>query len=309
MLKPLRPFWIFCLAICCAAIEQPQDLGVAADRAYQNKSWNEAERLYQQLAQSDPAVGRYWYRLGVSQHNAGHNEQALATFESAKSKGFPSLFVDYGMAEVYASLGRRDNALGALREAVKKGFSQPDQLTSDPDFESLRTDSGFAPLVEQARRNQTPCEYSAENRQFDFWIGDWNVVPSNGGLAQGSSHIAKELGGCTIWENWTSLGIGYTGKSYNVYNSNLKRWEQFWVDNAGGMIHFYGGLKDGVMDYWTDDIPQPDGTKLRRHLQFFNQGPDKVRQFSQGSTDGGKTWHVEYDLTYLRKESASTRGK
>lgn len=309
MLKRFRPFWIFSLALCCSAVEQPRDLGVAADTAYENKSWREAESLYQQLIQSHPSVSRYWYRLGVSQHHAGHNEQALNTFESAKRKGLASLFVDYGMAEVYASLGRSDRALAALSEAVKKGFAQPDQLTTDPDFESLRTDSGFATLVEQAKRNQTPCEYSAENRQFDFWIGDWNVIPTSGGLAQGSSHIAKELGGCAIWENWTSAGTGYAGKSYNVYNPNLKRWEQFWVDNAGGMIHFYGGLKDGVMEYWTDDIPQPDGTKLRRHLQFFSQGPDKVRQFSQGSSDGGKTWHVEYDLTYLRKETGSSRGK
>lgn len=72
------------------------------------------------------------------------------------------------------------------------------------------------------------------------------------------------------------------------------------MDNQGGMIHFFGGLKDGTMDFYTDDVPQPDGTNLRRHLQFFNQGPDKVRQLSQGSTDGGKTWNVEYDFTYVR---------
>jgi len=30
-------------------------------------------------------------------------------------------------------------------------------------------------------------------------------------------------------------------------------------------------------------------------------GPDKVRQFSRGST-GGKTWNVEYDFTYTRKK-------
>ena len=63
-----------------------------------------------------------------------------------------------------------------------------------------------------------------------------------------------------------------------------------------------GALKESVMDFWTDDIPQPDGTKLRRHLQFFNLGPDKVRQFSQGSKDGGKTWSVEYDFTYTKGE-------
>ncbi len=103
-------------------------------------------------------------------------------------------------------------------------------------------------------------------------------------------------------ENWKSLNSLYSGKSYNIYNPALKRWEQYWVDNVGGNIFFHGGLKEGVMDYFTDDIPQPDGTTLRRHLQFFKLGADKVRQFSQGSTDGGKTWHVEYDFTYTKKK-------
>jgi hypothetical protein len=74
------------------------------------------------------------------------------------------------------------------------------------------------------------------------------------------------------------------------------------VNNVGGNIFFYGGLKDGVMDYYTDEIPQPDNTKLKRHLQFIPSGPDRVRQFSQGSTDGGKTWQIEYDFTYNRKK-------
>ena len=56
------------------------------------------------------------------------------------------------------------------------------------------------------------------------------------------------------------------------------------------------------MDYWTDEIPQPTGPGLKRHLQFIPMGPDKVRQFSRGSTDGGKTWAVEYDFTYTRKK-------
>ena len=101
---------------------------------------------------------------------------------------------------------------------------------------------------------------------------------------------------------FTPGGMGHAGKSYNTFNSDLKRWEQFWVDDTAGMIHFYVHLKDGVMDYWTDEIPQPDGTKLKRHLQFIPPGTGQVRQFSQGSTDGGNTWTVEYDLTYHRKK-------
>jgi len=56
------------------------------------------------------------------------------------------------------------------------------------------------------------------------------------------------------------------------------------------------------MDYFTDEIPQTGGPALKRHLQFIPTGSDKVRQFSRGSTDGGKTWTVEYDFTYTRKK-------
>src|SRR5436305_2965627 len=289
--------------------QQSADIATAADTAYKNKHWQQAEKLYQQLTQSDPSVTRYWYRLALSAQGQGEHQKALAAFEKTRGKGIPPSLLDYNLAAVHASMGDSQKAFAELSDSVKAGFAQPEQMTSDADLQSLRNDPRFATLVEQAKHNQAPCNYTAENREFDFWVGDWNVIPTGGGPPQGSSHIEKELGNCVIWENWASLGGSYAGKSYNIYNANLKRWEQFWVDNVGGMIHFYGGLKDGVMDYWTDDMPQPDGTKLRRHLQFFNQGPNKVRQFSQGSRDGGKTWNVEYDLTYLRKESGSAKGK
>jgi len=274
----------------------------AADAAYASKDWSKAAALYDQLAASAPQVGRFWYRLGVAQQSQGNHEQALAAFEKALSVGAPGAIVHYNLACVHATMGQPDAAIEELREAVKQGYNQPDQLTADADLASLRADARFASIVEQARRNQQPCQYTPEFRQFDFWVGEWNVVATQSGAPAGESRIERILGNCVILENWTSLGSpGYVGKSYNTYNSSLKRWEQFWVDNAAGMIHFHGGLKDGVMDYWTDDLPQPDGSVLRRHLQFFSQGPDQVRQFSQGSKDGGKSWFVEYDLTYHRK--------
>src|SRR5437879_3734472 len=144
--------------------------------------------------------------------------------------------------------------------------------------------------------------YTAENRQFDFWLGEWSVSTTQGAVPAGDSRIELILEDCVVQENWKSQNGPYSGKSYNIYNQALKRWEQYWVDNTGGNIFFYGGLKDGVMDYFTDEIPQTSGPALKRHLQFIPLGPDKVRQFSRGSTDGGKTWSVEYDFTYTRKK-------
>ena len=279
------------------------DQKAAANKAYEAKDWAKAEPLYEHITQAESDNVRGWYRLGVCRQALGERQKALDAFQKAQAKGMPVSIVGYKIAAVYASLGQSDQAFGQLAEAVKQGYSNPEQLRTDPDLQSIRGDGRFTPLVEQAKRNQSPCDYKPENRQFDFWVGDWDVVTTKESSSAGISHIERTIGNCVIWENWTSLGeSGYFGKSYNIYNADLKRWEQFRVDNGGGMIHFFGSLKDGVMDFYTDEMPQPDGTKLKRHLQFFNLGPDKVRQFSQGSTDGGKTWTVEYDFTYNRKK-------
>jgi len=278
-----------------------------ASQAYSQQQWDKSEQLYGELTQAQPSNARYWYRYAVSARADKHYDVALHAFSEAKQngqgKGLPAFLVDYDIATTQASLGHTDDAFAALKSATDAGYAQPAQLESDAAWNSLRSDARYAPLLDQAKRNLTPCRYSAESRQFDFWVGDWDVVSSADGHPVGSSHIAQELGDCVIWENWTSAGQPYAGKSYNAYNVSLKRWEQFWVDNSQGMIFFYGSLKDGVMDYWTDDIPQPNGPSMRRHLQFFNLAPDTVRQFSQRSTDGGKTWSVEYDFTYHRRKS------
>lgn len=277
------------------------EVDAAADAAYKAKDWPKTATLYEQLLQSKPTHRRYLYRLGVALQATGQHQKALETFEKSQANGTPVMIIAPAIAGVYASMGQTEKAFEQLTAAVAQGFNQPDQLASDPDLQPLRSDARFAGLVAQAKHNQRPCADTAEDRQFDFWVGDWNVESTKEQIPQGLSHVERTLGDCVIWENWTSLNPGYEGKSYNIYNPNLKRWEQYWVDNVGGVIFFYGNLSDGVMDYFTDEIPQPDGTKLKRHLQFFNLGADKVRQFSQGSTDGGKTWSVEYDFTYNRQ--------
>lgn len=282
----------------------PADPAVsAADKTYTAQNWGEAESQYSALTRQNPENARFWYRLGVSARNEKHYDVALTAMQKAKTlganKNLPAFIADYEIAVIFAGMGDRDHALAVLKSSADGGFSQPARLANDVEWNALRSTPQFSAFSKQVQHNAAPCE-DAEFRQFDFWIGDWDVVSAADGTHQGSSHIAKDMGGCVIWENWTSSGGPYFGKSYNTWNVSLKRWEQYWVDNAAGVIFFHGGIKDGVMDYWTDDVPQPSGGALMRHLQFFNLGPDKVRQFSQGSTDGGKTWHVEYDFIYTK---------
>jgi len=301
-------FVFLLLSGAAAALGHPQEtdsvgqVAAEAASAYDAKNWSEAVKLYSQIVATAPNP-RAWYRLGVSLNKTGEKDKAIEAFEKGRALGLPPQFAEYGIATVFASKRDKDRAFEHLEKAAQNGLSQPDQLSTDTDLAELKSDARFTKILEMVTHNQKPCAYAAENRQFDFWLGEWSVVTSKGETAAGDSRIELILEDCVVQENWTSAGnIGYSGKSYNIYNAALKRWEQYWVDNTGGNIFFYGGLKDGAMDYWTDEIPQPDGKKLKRHLQFIKLGPDKVRQFSQGSNDGGKTWFVEYDFTYNRKK-------
>jgi tetratricopeptide (TPR) repeat protein len=295
-------FLIFA-AVSYAQTPISNDAETAADKAYQAHDWKASEAAYSSLTQKTPTNARFWYRLGTAQKSIGKYDAALDSFAKAESAGSPRYLSQYAIAETQALKGNAAASFAALDESLKAGYALPDQLSSDPDLVSLHKDPRFAKLLDQAKHAQAPCKYGPEFRQFDFWIGEWSVVTAKDEMPAGDSRIELTLGDCVIVENWTSKNSLYAGKSYNVYNTAEKRWEQFWVDNSAGMIHFYGGLKDGVMDFYTQDQAQPDGTSNQRHLRFFPLGPDKVRQYSQASTDHGKTWTDEYDFIYMRKKT------
>ena len=286
---------------------QPEDTPAEqANAAWEAKDWERAAKLYEELSKQKDAPPRVWLRLGASLRALQKYDQALAAFQKATELG-AGTFAEYGKAATYVGMKDTDNAFAALASALQQGYNDPAALSADPSLQSLHGDARFEKLVEQAKHNARPCAYTKENRQLDFWLGEWDVTTTQGSVPAGTSKIELILEDCVVQENWKSMASPYSGKSYNIYDAALKRWEQYWVDNVGGNIFFHGELsKDGVLDYWTDDIPQSGGPALRRHLQFIPMGADKVRQFSRGSTDGGKTWNVEYDFTYIRKAKSGT---
>jgi hypothetical protein len=153
---------------------------------------------------------------------------------------------------------------------------------------------------------KTPCTTDPVYRQFDFWIGEWEVYGKNGKKA-GDSKIDLILDSCIILENWKSAnpfrGLYYSGKSFNTYNSVTKQWQQTWVDNVGGTTEFLEGhFEDNKMIFKTKPFPVSNDTMAVRRLTFFSLGTDKVRQYSEISKDNEKTWTAEYDLEYRRKK-------
>lgn len=148
----------------------------------------------------------------------------------------------------------------------------------------------------QGQQKEKPCS-TPEYRQFDFWVGEWDVYNPKEELV-GKSRIEKVEGDCVILENYTGRK-GYSGRSLNVYNPARKQWQQFWVDNRGGILEFSGTLEGKELRYTGKSIG-PKGVTVHHKLTFHDQGKDRVRQVWEQSRDDGKTWTTVFDGMYHR---------
>jgi len=141
-----------------------------------------------------------------------------------------------------------------------------------------------------------PCT-SPSHRQFDFWIGTWNVTQA--GKVAGQNKIESILNGCALMESWQGTG-GVTGHSLNIYDSTREVWHQTWVDSTGSLLTLEGRFKDGAMvleGVATDE----KGVKARQRITWTAASANEVRQLWQSSVDAGKTWKTEFDGLYRRQ--------
>ena len=155
--------------------------------------------------------------------------------------------------------------------------------------------------VSPARAQETeappPCS-GPEHRQFDFWVGDWDVTQPDGTPA-GTNRIEIILGGCVLRESWTSATRSYAGRSFNVYGRD-GQWHQTWVDNGGLLLELVGGLKDGRM-VMSQDMTQPDGTTVRHEISWEKLSTGQVKQHWRTSSDDGRSWTDAFVGIYTRR--------
>ena len=153
---------------------------------------------------------------------------------------------------------------------------------------------GPAPLAAQ----QVPTCDAPEHRQFDFWVGEWNVTTPQGQTA-GKNAIRSILKGCALHESWEGAS-GSNGFSHNIYDRTRGVWHQTWVSDTGLLLQLEGGLVDGKM-VMEGETTGPGGTVRQRITWSVEEDSgDTVRQLWESSGDGGETWSVAFDGIYTR---------
>jgi hypothetical protein len=156
-------------------------------------------------------------------------------------------------------------------------------------------------LVAQPAPAPPPKCDTPEHRQFDFWLGDWQVASPNGQVA-GRNVITLELSNCVVHEHWTGAG-GLTGESFNIWDRSGRRWHQTWVSSTGGLLLLDGEFRDGAMRM-TGTSRGADGRAVLNRITWTPRADGSVRQFWETSTDEGRTWTSAFDGIYRRAGGA-----
>src|SRR5690242_5310960 len=91
-------------------------------------------------------------------------------------------------------------------------------------------------LYAQQAQATPPCQ-RPEQKQFDFWVGDWDLTSpgsKSGEVLHHRNAIKRILGGCIVQENFVGSDARdqapqLLGASVSVFDVNSSKWKQTWV--------------------------------------------------------------------------------
>ena len=145
---------------------------------------------------------------------------------------------------------------------------------------------------------QQPSCSSPQHRQFDFWVGEWNVTDPRGQRV-GTSRVERTLNGCGIAESWEGAD-GTRGQGNTAWDPGDNRWHLTWRDNGGTVLMIDGGIINGEM-VLEGERQLPDGTQTLERITWTPNKDGTVRQVWLSSPNRGMRWTAVFDVVYRRR--------
>ena len=159
--------------------------------------------------------------------------------------------------------------------------------------------SNFIPAAKCAPEDQRDSAEPVEAREFDFWLGSWEVFSASGVL-QGRNKIERVANGRGLSEEWSGVAPAgnVEGRSLNAWNSEKRQWQQFWIGSDGIVLELSGGLvgRSMVMTGHHHERQQD----ILEKITWTPNDDGSVRQLWEQSNDEGKTWRIVFDGRYSR---------
>ena len=256
------------------------------------------EAEFSRLEKAGNEDAQDWLQLARDARELDELKIAKASLENAAGFGLPQIPFGIEKARILVAGDDLAAATAELQSLFDAGFTSVGVFTNDPVINSMEGRKDYDELVRTMSVQAFPCAHQEGFRDFDFWIGEWDVHLANG--TQAGTNVIKSIErGCALTEHWTSANGG-TGMSINYLDKASGEWVQVWNSANGGQINIRGGMTD-------------DGMLLEGYIHYVNNGttapfrglwtllPDgRVRQYFEQSNDEGKTWVPWFEAFYTR---------
>jgi hypothetical protein len=142
------------------------------------------------------------------------------------------------------------------------------------------------------------CATNSENRQFDYWLGNWKIG-AEGSSGNAHSTVALSLDKCLVVESWDG-GAGHRGQNLFGYSADDKNWYGMFADNEGRVHVFTSGKVTSGTAEFEGTSRGPNGETVLNRLKVTRLNPNKVEQTWEKSNDNGANWNVVFRAEYSR---------
>ena len=93
-----------------------------------------------------------------------------------------------------------------------------------------------------AAADPAPCAVNSENRQLDYWLGNWKIG-AEGSSGNAHSTVSLSLDKCLVIENWDG-GKGHRGQNVFGYSADDKSWYGMFAETrVGSMCSLRAGCR------------------------------------------------------------------
>ncbi len=153
-------------------------------------------------------------------------------------------------------------------------------------------------------------------RQFDFWIGEWQVNnrflgPDGEWYDRGTARatIVPILDGRALVERWsgTTNGNKTIGFSLRSWHPDEGRWAILLNWPGGGRPSFgtmKGSFRHGRGEFFSGEYTDAQGRPTQQRFTFSDARLESCRWDSATTHDGGKSWRTTWIMEFTRKRTA-----
>ena len=164
---------------------------------------------------------------------------------------------------------------------------------------------------------QSPSAQHDGQHDFDFNFGTWKthvtrlLHPLTGSTTwteyDGMSVVRKVWNGrASIFELEVDGPTGHIeGVGLRLYNPESHQWNLNWTNSSSGMLTqpMIGEFKDGRGEFF--DQENFNGRSILARNGFYDITPTSARFEQAFSADGGKTWEVNWIMTFTKASDES----